>query len=418
MNPTQDIFLGRQPILNRKQELVAYELLFRSGDHEDAQFTDGHVATATVISHAFSHLGILSALGPYQAYVNVDKDFLFDDAILLMPPSQVVIEVLEGNQVTPEIVERCAVLKEMGYTIALDDFSRVTADYVPLLPLASIIKVDITLVSPDALPALVAHLRSLTPTLLAEKVETLAEFKMCHELGFDLFQGYYFARPTVITGKRLRPSQITTLRLISELAQDAETSEIEQTLKEDPSLSVSMLRLVNSVAISTQANISSLKQAILILGRQQLERWLQLLLYADPEHQNVSPLLTMAALRGRFAELIATRVSKNDTHMHDAAYMVGILSLTPSLLNQTMEDILPSLRLDAQIEDALLKGKGILGAILEMTELLESGEIPACQECLHRLPLLNIEDLNSCHVEAMLWANKISLHRETSTAPK
>jgi EAL and modified HD-GYP domain-containing signal transduction protein len=412
MNPTQDIFLGRQPILNREQELVAYELLFRGGDHEDARFTDGHAATATVISHAFSHLGILSALGPYQAYINVDKNFLFDDAILLMPPSQVVIEVLEGNLVTPEVVERCAQLKELGYTIALDDFSRITEDYVPLIPFASIIKVDITLVTPELLPALVKQLRPLVPILLAEKVETKEEYARCQELGFDLFQGYYFARPTVITGKRLRPSQITTLRLISELAQDAETSEIEETLKEDPSLSVALLRLVNSVAISTQSNISSLRQALIILGRQQLARWLQLLLYSDPEHQNVSPLLVMAALRGRFAELIASRINKNDVHMQEAAYMVGILSLTPSLLNQSMEDILPSLRLDTQIKEALLSGKGILGAILEMSELLESGEIPACQECLHRLPLLNAEDLNTCHIEAMLWANKISLQRE------
>jgi c-di-GMP-related signal transduction protein len=407
LDPAQDIFLARQPILNRDQQLVAYELLFRSGDHHDARFSCGHAATATVISHAFSHLGIAAALGPYQAFINVDKDFLHDDAIRLMPPGQVVIEVLEGSLVTPEVVARCTDLREAGYTLALDDFSRVTNDYLPLLPLASIIKVDITLVDPAALPGLVEQLRPLAATLLAEKVETREEQQRCHALGFDLFQGYYFARPTIIAGRRLRPTQLTTLRLVSMLAQDAETQDLERTLKEDPALSVSMLRLVNSVGVRSGANISSLRQAVLILGRQQFSRWLQLLLYADPGKEGVSPLLTMAALRGRFSELLAERSCPGDTHMRDAAYMVGILSLTPSLLGQTLEDILPSLNLSAPIKEALLEKKGLLGAILEMAELLESGSLPGCRDCLHRLPLLNAEQLNACHAEALAWANTI-----------
>lgn len=409
---SQEIFLARQPILNRDQQLVAYELLFRSGNHGEAVFSDGHVATATVISHAFSHLGISSALGPYRAFINVDKNFLHNEAIQLMPPDKVVIEVLEGKLVTPEIVEQCAALKQMGYTLALDDFSRVTNDYKPLLPLASIIKVDISLVTPDDLPGLVAELRPLVPQLLAEKVETLKEFQRCYELGFDLFQGYYFARPTLVPGRQLRPTQLTTLRLISMLAQDAETSELERVLKEDPALSVSMLRLVNSVAMRSRANISSLRQAVIILGRQQFSRWLQLLLYADQGNGGVPPLLTMAALRGRLAELIAERTCPGDDRMQDSAYMVGILSLTPALLGQGMDEILPPLNLTLPIRDALLEGKGILGAILGMCEQLESGSISDCQDGLHRLPLLNAEQLNACHTEAIAWANKIGQEPE------
>lgn len=407
----QDIFLARQPLLNRDQHLVAYELLFRSGHHDEARFSDGHAATATVISHAFSHMGISAALGPYRAFINVDKDFLHDDAILLMPPEKVVIEVLEGSLVTPDVVERCAALKAMGYTLALDDFTRITDDYAPLLPLATIIKVDITLVAPADLPGLVAELRPLVPQLLAEKVETIEDFQRCHDLGFDLFQGYYFARPKIIAGRRLMPSQMTTLRLISMLAQEAETREIEHSLKEDPALSVSMLRLVNSVGTGIRTHISSLRQAVIILGRRQFSRWLQLLLYADPGDQRASPLLILAALRGRFAELIAERSCPGDAHVRDAAYMVGILSLTPALLGQTMEDVLPSLNLSSPIQDALLSRKGILGAILEMSELLESGNLPACQDCLHRLPLLDTEQLNVCHAEALAWANQIEIER-------
>jgi EAL and modified HD-GYP domain-containing signal transduction protein len=248
------------------------------------------------------------------------------------------------------------------------------------------------------------------PQLLAEKVETRDDFRRCHDLGFDLFQGYYFARPRIITGRRLIPAQMTTLRLIAMIEQGAETSALEQSLKEDAALSVSMLRLVNSVAMG-QNNISSLRQAVMILGRSQFSRWLQLLLYADPNGAGASPLLLMAALRGRFAELIAERTCPGDTHMRDAAYMVGILSLTPALLGQLIEDVLPSLNLSAPIVDALSKRKGILGGILEMSELLESGSLPACQDCLHRLPLLDADQLNICHAEALAWANQIELER-------
>lgn len=411
----QDIFLARQSVLDRNQQLVAYELLFRSGHHDEARFSDGQAATATVINHAFGHLGIASALGPYRAFINVDKDFLHDDAILLMPPDKVMIEVLEGSLVTPDVVLRCAALKEMGYTLALDDFTRITDDYAPLLPLATIIKVDIAMVAPADLPGLVAQLRPLVPQLLAEKVETGEDYQRCHELGFDMFQGYYFARPKIIAGRRLMPTQMTTLRLISMLAQDAETKEIETTLKGDPALSVSMLRLVNSVAMGSRAHISSMRQAVIILGRQQFSRWLQLLLYADPRDGGGSPLLIMAALRGRFAELIAEQSAPGDTRVKDAAYMVGILSLIPALLGQAMADVLPGLNLSTPIQDALLKRSGTLGAILELFELLESGTIPACQECLRHLPRLDAEKLNACHAEALAWASQIDIRSAMST---
>ncbi|MRR51268.1 MAG: EAL domain-containing protein, partial [Rhodocyclaceae bacterium] len=409
MTHAQDVFLARQPILNRDQQQVAYELLFRSGHHADARITDGQHATATVISHAFSHLSLSAALGHYRAFVNVDKDFLHDDAIQLMPADKVVIEVLEGSQVTPEVVARCAELKEKGYTLALDDFTRVTSDYLPLLPLAEIIKVDLTLVSNAELPALVAQLRPLVPQLLAEKVETQEQYEFCRRLGFDLYQGYYFAHPAIISGRRLLPTQMTTLRLIAQIARDDETHAIERTLKEDPALSFSLLRLVNSVAAGNRGHISSMRQAIIVLGRQQIARWLQLLLYASPGSTGISPLLIMAALRGRFSELLAERSCKKDGGMKDAAYMAGILSLTPALLGQPLEEILMALNLSLPIQDALLHRKGILGAILDMSEEVEAGTVPACQDCLHKLPLLDTEDLNVCHAEALAWANQIGV---------
>lgn len=410
----ENVFLARQPILDRTERQVGYELLFRSGNCDEANVLDGRAATAHVISHAFSHLSISTVLGPYRAFINVDREFLHDEAIRLMPPGKVVIEVLEGSLVTPEVVARCGELKSYGYTLALDDFSRVTADYEPLLPLISIIKVDITLVPPDELPGLVKQLRPLADTLLAEKVETREEYVRCRHLGFDLFQGYYFCRPIIISGRKLQPSQLATLKLISMLAHDAETNQLERALKEDAALSVSMLRLVNSVGMRTRTTISSLRQAIVILGRQQFGRWLQLLLFADPARPGANPLLTLAATRGRLAELIAEKANPGDRRMRDSAYMAGVLSLTPTLLGRSLEDILPLLRLAAPVEEALLNGKGSLGAVLAMCAALESGVAEELQEAHTRLASLSAETLNACHSEAIAWASEIG---EAAEAP-
>lgn len=408
----ESVFLARQPILDRSEQQIGYELLFRSGNFEEANVVDGRAATAHVISHAFTHLSISAILGPYRAFINVDREFLHDEAIRLMPQNKVVVEVLEGSLVTPEVVARCAELKASGYTLALDDFSRITADYQPLLPLASIIKVDITLVPKDELASLVAQLRPLADTLLAEKVETREDYVRCRDLGFDLFQGYYFCRPIVVSGRKLQPGQLATLKLVSMLAHDAETHELERALKEDAALSMSMLRLVNSVGMRTRATISSLRQAIVILGRQQFARWLQLLLFADPAKPGGNPLLTLAATRGRLAELIAERARPSDKRMNDSAYMAGVLSLTPTLLGRPLEEILPLLRLTPALQEGLLTGKGILGAILAMCIALESGVPEELMEAHKRLASLSAETLNTCHSEAIAWANQIGQTEE------
>jgi EAL and modified HD-GYP domain-containing signal transduction protein len=174
-----------------------------------------------------------------------------------------------------------------------------------------------------------------------------------------------------------------------------------------------MLRLVNSVGMRTRATISSLRQAIVILGRQQFGRWLQLLLFADPAKPGANPLLTLAATRGRLAELIAERARPGDKRMQDSAYMAGVLSLSPTLLGRSLEEILPLLRLTPALQEALLEGKGVLGAILAMCIALESGVPEELTEAHKRLAALSAETLNTCHSEAIAWASEIGEAAET-----
>lgn len=404
-----DILLGRQPILNDRLELVGYELLFRDAANLlRAQVDDQAQATATVIANAFSQFGMASALGSFRGFINVDKTFLFDDVIRLLPSDRVVIEVLEHGEITPEVVERCRVLKAAGYTVALDDFVHLSPEARDILDVVSIVKVDLAqMESDEQLTALAAELRKLPATLLAEKVETREQFERCHALGFKLFQGYFFARPTVVVGRRLSHTHATVIRLLNMLGDDAEDREIESLCKQEPALTLSLLRLTNSVAMGARTPIASIRAAITMLGRQQLRRWLQLLLYAGGgEGGQRNPLLVMAATRGRFMELMAEHLHPKKRGLADLAFMTGIMSLMPAIFSAPIEEILAELRVADDVRNALLSRGGDAGDLLALAEIGE-GEPGDLAALMARLPELRIEHINACTAKALEWSGQL-----------
>lgn len=301
----QEIFIGRQPILDRNQQLYAYELLFRRGTQSSADVTDDLAATATVISHVISEVGLDAALGPYLGFVNLDARMLASDAIELLPREKFVLELLESVDIAPEVVARCRRLKDLGFTLALDDFVTLEERHTPLLDLADIVKVDLMGMDAGALEKTVKALRPWKVRLLAEKVDDEAQVKVCRDLGFELFQGYYFAKPSIIAGKKLLQSELALIRLLGLILDDAETPQMEAVFKQEPGLTLNLLRLTNSAASGMRQKIGSLRHAITVLGRRQLQRWLQLLLYTNPSGSGANPLLQLAATRGRFMELLA-----------------------------------------------------------------------------------------------------------------
>lgn len=411
----QQVFLGRQPILGRDQQLLAYELLFRNGPlttGNHAKILDATQATASVIANAFTEFSISEALGPYRAFINVDHEFLFSDLIEVLPKELVVLEILESVLPTLDVLERCAQLRERGFTLAVDDVIESSEAYLPLLRLAQIIKVDVQEVDPAALPALIAQLKPLGKKLLAEKVETNEQMALCLRLGFDLFQGYFFARPTIIAGKKLNPSQLALLRLLGLLLEDAETSEVEKAFKLEPGLTINMLRLTNSVSSGMATKITSLRHAITVLGRRQLQRWVQLLIYTNPqgETQTVNPLLQLAATRGRLMELLADRLQPKNREFADQAFMVGIMSLMPTLLGVTMQEILIQLPVALRVKQALDDYGGQHGELLLLVEATEQSDPLLTEEAVRRLSggyTLNAQLINNCIAQALMWANNL-----------
>jgi c-di-GMP-related signal transduction protein len=408
--PGQDVFIGRQPILDRSEQLYAYELLFRSGHQNHATFDNDDVATASVISHTFSDLGIEAALGPYKGFLNVGKEMLMHDALQFLPHDKIVLELLETVPITPAVVERCRELHEAGFELALDDVVGIDEQQRAVLESIAVVKVDIKGMDERVLRNITAELKGYPKLkLLAEKVDSREQADRCRELGYDFFQGYYFARPAVIVGKKLSHSEVALLRLLGLLAKESDTPELEAVFKQEPGLTLNLIRLTNSVAGGGRARIRSLRDAITVLGRRQLMRWLQILMFTSPSAKGslASPLLQLAATRGRFMELLAGDMEAGDKALEDAAFMTGIISLMPALLGLQMEAILAELNVSQDAAEALLRRSGRLGALLRLAESLEQAELDLSAELLQFLPGITPLQVAASQTRALAWANSI-----------
>lgn len=404
-----DIFLGRQPILDRKQNLIAFELLFRLGDVAVANVTNHISATANVIVNAYGALGIQEVLGQQRGFINVNAELLMSDVICLLPSNNVVLEIIESVNITDEVVQRCIELKQMGYQLALDDVVEINKEIELLLPIVNVVKIDVLALEKEALVSLVNQLKCWPVLLLAEKVNSSEQAKQCMELGFEMFQGYYFAKPEILSGKRADPAKLSLLNLLSLSMSDCDVAEIEQELKHQPGLSYNLMRMVNSSALGFSKNINSIRQAVMILGRRQLQRWIQLLLYAaDNKSERMSDaMLQMAATRGKMMELIAAVDRPHDKTHQDRAFMVGILSLLDALLGIEMTEITEKLSIPSEISQALLFRNGRLGEGLKLIEANEKGEIVSVKSILVDLNFLSLRELTSLELEALGWANRI-----------
>ncbi|MFB9126853.1 EAL domain-containing protein [Paraburkholderia dipogonis] len=372
---SQFVYLGRQPILDRDGALNAYELLFRAGAHNYAEVTDDAQATAQVVARAIGGIGVPTVLGQHRGFVNIDRALLFNDIVHLMPPERFVLEILETVKFDAQLVRRLGELRRAGFQVALDDVSELSDELSGALPHADIVKIDFLQTDRAVLPKLASLVRGQGKTLIAEKVETREDFALARDLGFDLFQGYFFARPQVLAAPRNRSPRPGLLRLLALLSRDAGIVELEAELKLNPSVVVQLLRLVNSSAFGLGRNIASLREAIIATGTRQIARWAQLLLYADSGELpwRADPLVQLAGTRSRFMELAAAWLRPADDDFADAAFMTGIFSLIHVVLGSSPGAALEKLGLAPQIREAIVSRRGELGTLLRLAEAAGEG---------------------------------------------
>jgi EAL and modified HD-GYP domain-containing signal transduction protein len=405
----RDFFLARQPILDHNQELFAYELLFRNAEAGPAEFTSDLSATASVISHT-AQLGIEKVVGDVLGFVNVDAAVLMSDIFQFLPREKVVLEIIETVTATPEVLARVAELREEGFTFALDDVITDSDDVRKFLPYVDIVKFDLRDMPLSALLKLTPQFKLAGKKLLAEKVESYGQFKICLDLGFEYFQGYYFAKPSVLSGKKLSPSQLAVMELMSLVDSDASSTDIERAIKHDVTLGLNLLRLVNTPAFGIRHRVDSLSQALVLLGREQLRRWLQIMLYAEPckKGHSMTPLLLLAATRGKMLELMAQKLRPGNRNIADTAFTVGIMSLMDTLFGMPMPDLLEQVAVVDDVSDALVSRKGFYGDLLKLTEYLERIEEaePLLMPMLNKLQLSS-DDLYELEVASFEWSDRV-----------
>jgi EAL and modified HD-GYP domain-containing signal transduction protein len=412
---TDEIYLARQPILDREERLVAYELLFRGGHIEHAEVTEDLHASSTVVHNTLTGMGIESVLGRARGFVNVDAAFLLSDFVDLLEPERIVLEILESVRPTDEVIARMVELRAHGFQLALDDFVGFVPGVERQLANVDIVKIDLLRIEPVNLPEIVRRLKFRPVKLLAEKVESREQFSRTRDMGFDLFQGYHFARPQLLTARQHpHPDKMRLLRLLALIMGDADVNRLEAEFKRHPMLTYNLLRMVNSAAMGLRRRIDSLRHALVLIGRRSLQSWMQLTLYTSGSRTGgPTPLLQMAAVRGKLMESLMRCDPLAHQADFDAAFLTGILSLLDALLEMPHEAILGELFVDDKVKQALIGRTGRLGQLLSLAELVELDDPIALERALSQLPSVDPAALMRVQLEAFAWANAVETELES-----
>lgn len=340
--------MARQPIYQNDITVIGYELLYRSGFCESAGHIDSTAAAASLLS-AFVEIGLDKLVGSKSAFVNVNSFHLASDIVFALPKDRVVLELLEDTVPDEGVINTLRSLKSSGYRIALDDFG-LNGNSEPLLPLADIVKVEILGRSYSDLASLCKMLRCHPVKLLAEKVETYQDFETCKNLGFDFFQGYFFCRPKVVSGKQVPTNKMAALQLLTKIQDpDADLADLARLISGDVALCYKVLRCVNSAAYAIPRRVESIQEALLLLGVSAVRAWASLVLLAGVE-EKPSQLMTTAMVRANQCRLLAQAASEPSV---DKFFTVGLFSVLDALMDMKMDDILENLPLSDDIKNAL-----------------------------------------------------------------
>ena len=392
-----DVFIARQPIFDVHDRRVAYELLYRStASATSAGGVGSEVMCNDTALHALVSIGLDRLTSGAIAYVNVTREHLVGELFRVFEPASVVLELLESISADEEVMQACRRAVADGYTLALDDYdSRQELD--ALLPLVRIVKLDVLGRSDADLAPVIARLRALGITVLAERVETTEEREICRRLGCELFQGYVFSRPETVDGRTLSVQDTTIIRILG-LVQDEQVSDgqLEEAFRSHPSLSHTLLRIVSSASVGV-SDVHSIPHAIRVVGRAALSRWLMVMLVGSIASRSpvAHEAVLQALVRARFCELLTDDGGK---HAAGARFLVGLLSRMDLLLGQPMTAVLQRLPVAADVRCALLDGSGPHGGVLRMAEAYESGQWATVDS------FSPVGDLSSVFGEAAEWA--------------
>ena len=399
--------VARQPIFNQKQERVAYELLFREGDSVAGFAIDGDAKTSAVISNSHFSVGLDQLLGGKPGFINFTRNLLVEQFPLLLPKELLVVELLEDIEPDDDLIEACKALQKAGYTLALDDFV-FSDELLPLVEMAKIIKFDFLISTPEE----ISHYLSQLPenpdrTLLAEKVETQAQFEMALDMGFELFQGYFFSHPEIVTGAEVPDASLKLLEVVAEVNQpEFDSDRLVGLIEPDVSLTYKLLRYINSAYYGLKTPMSSINQAITYLGQSEIRRFISMVALADLSQGKPDEIARNACTRAKFCELLVASSAALNVDEREA-FTTGLLSLIDAIMCKPMEELIPALPLSDGIKAALAYDVGGLSQVLKVAVAYERGRWSEVNTLCEQL---GIEEtpLAKMYVESCRWSNSVT----------
>ena len=395
-------YVARQPILTADEKVYGYELLFRDGVADYFRNPNIEAAARSTLDTSLL-MGLDVLCDGRRAFINCTRDVLLNDYITLLPPTQVVIEVLETVPPDEQVVAACQRLQGAGYFIALDDFA---ADDPrdSLSTYADLIKVDIRSTPPEQWAGMVKRYKSKQCHMLAEKVETREEFQSAHKAGFSYFQGYFFRRPELMQAREIPSNRLNYMRLMQALSRpELDPRELENAIKGEASLCYRLLRYLNSAAFGFRSEIKSIRHALAIMGERDVRRWLRLVATLSAGQNKPSDLVLSAMVRARFCELLGTKVQ----HGGPDLFLIGLLSMMDAILEMPMDVVLEGISVDHETKSLLLGNPSPLSPIYGLMLAQEAGDWERVSTASTQLHLPESFVAQS-HWAAMQWAREMT----------
>ena len=411
-----NIFVARQPIFDKRNDVYAYELLYRKDAARNYYDTtaDPDKASKLTLINSFVEIGLDKMTGGRRAFVNFTEKLLLEDIPELMSPELLTIEILETIAPSPEVLEACMRLRQSGFQIAMDDFvlSETTGVF---LEHADIIKVDFLLTPlPDiaVLAQLVrdrqAQKKNARPiSLLAEKIENTDVLDIAIEIGFEYFQGYYFSKPVIVAGRSINPTTINLVRLLQlSTKSDFNFTDIAEVVKHDVVLSYRLLQFINSSYFGFRTVISNIQQALVVLGAAEARKWVTLMCLIELNQDKTPELTRMSIIRARFLELIAP-FTGNEKRT-GTLYLLGMFSLMDAIMEMPMTEVFAQIHVDESVSNPLISRSGDDYKLLHLIELYEQGDFD--NAAVHASSLALPENrLSDSYLEAIQWTDRLGI---------
>jgi c-di-GMP-related signal transduction protein len=400
-------FVARQPIFDGNKKIFGYELLFRHGlENFFDETLDKDFASSKVLFDSFFLFDLNQLTRGKRAFLNFTERVLLSEVVNAFPKDSIIIELLENIEPTPEIIAVCKTLKSKGYLLALDDF-QYHPRFLPLLQLADIIKVDF-LTTPEADRRHIIQQGGEKKIYLAEKVETLEEYRRAKEMGYTYFQGYYFSKPVIVAGKEIPSHKLNLVRILKEIHQvDMDFNQLGKIIQRDVSLSYKLLRFINSASFGFYNEIHSIRHALNLLGVLEFKKWISLVLLSQMGDDKPNELMINSLIRAKFceftAESIGYREKKSDF------FLMGLFSLIDAFLDRPMAEILQELPISPDVKLAIQnpEHQGIPNQVLHLIRNYEKSQWDTVSQLAMRLKIAEPEVL-AHYLASIKWANDCS----------